>query len=135
MIASMNTLFLILLLAQALQMPKNDPNGVWEAPTGTKFQIAINGRDLAVHLVPGSNQTYIEYEMKLSGSDEPNLYEGSGYFVAKKNDKQCRFETNWKIVVVTPDKIIGNADSIIPDFESCTVKEREPIQLDLKKTS
>jgi hypothetical protein len=130
----MNTLlFLLVLLSAQVQMPKNDPNGVWEATTGTKFQLAVSGKDVDVRIVPGTSSTFIEYEMKLKGTDEPNTYQGSGFFVAKRETKQCKFETNWTIVVVTPDRIVGKADDITPDFNNCTVKDRGSLQLDLTK--
>jgi hypothetical protein len=131
----MSSLLLSLLLIQSLQMPKNDPNGTWEAQTGTKFQLALKQSDLTVQIVPGSSSTYLEYELKLDGTDEPNTYEGSGFFVAKRGEKQCKFETHWRIVVVSPEVIFGSADRITPDFESCTVKERTSTRLDLKKKS
>ena len=127
--------FLTFLLTQApAQMPKNNPNGVWESVSGTQYELRLNGSDLSVRLVPGSNPTYIKYEVELKNQPEDvNTYEGKGFFIAKVRDKECRFDTDWRIVVVSPDRIIGAAPSIVPDPDTCAVKERNPVQMDLKK--
>jgi hypothetical protein len=125
---------LALFLSQAPpQMPKNNPNGVWESVSGTQYEFKLNGSDLSVRMVAGSNPTYVKYEVELKQSDEVNTYEGKGFFIAKVKDKECRFETDWRIVVVTPDRIIGAAPQIIPDPDTCGVKERNQVQMDLKK--
>ena len=116
------------------QMPKNNPNGIWESISGTQYEFKLNGSDLSVRLVAGSNPTYVKYEVELkSQTEDVNTYEGKGFFIAKVKEKECRFETDWRIVVVTPDRIIGAAPQIIPDPDTCGVKERNQIQMDLKK--
>ena len=117
------------------QIPKYDPNGVWIAETGSKFNLQLSGGDLKVNIVDGSNPRYLKYEVNLKNQgDEVNTYEGAGYFVAKlQSGKECRFDTNWKLVVVSPSRIIGITSSIVPDPDTCAVKEKSEIQLDLKK--
>ena len=126
---------LTFLLAQAPgPMPKNNPNGIWESISGTQYEFKLNGSDLSVRLIPGSNPTYVKYEVELKNSTEdPNTYQGKGFFVAKVKDKECRFDTEWKVVVVTPDRIIGAAPQIVPDPDTCGVKESNQVQMDLKK--
>jgi hypothetical protein len=129
----MKTVALALLLLGS-QMPKNNPNGLWEATTGSQFQMQLVGSDLRVRLVPGTNPRFLSYELTLKNQEEVNTYKGPGHFVAKlSNGKECRFETEWTVVVVYDDRIIGSAANIIPDPETCAVKERSEVQLDLKK--
>jgi hypothetical protein len=118
---------LTLLVPQQGQAPKkNDPNGIWQSDTGTKFQLKLSGSDLKVQLVPNSSPLYLKYEVNLKNTGEVNTYEGSGYFVAKlSNGKECRFDTNWTIVVVQPELIAGPISHIIPDPETCEVKDRQ----------
>jgi hypothetical protein len=117
------------------QMPKNNPNGVWESTSGTQYELRLNGTDLMVKLIPGSNPRYSVYEVELKNAKEDvNTYVGKGFFVAKvKEDKECKFDTEWQLTVVTLDRILGATSNIIPDPETCTVKEKNLIQLDLKK--
>jgi hypothetical protein len=117
------------------QMPKNNPNGIWESPSGTQYELRLKGTDLSVRLVPGSNPRFTAYEVELiNNKDETNTYAGKGFFVAKVNqEKVCKFETEWQLTVVTVDRILGTTSNIIPDLETCTVKEKNLIQLDLKK--
>lgn len=62
------------------------------------------------------------------------MYKGKGYFVAKlQNGKECKFDTEWEFVIVTPDRILGATTNIIPDPETCDAKEKGRAQLDLKK--
>jgi hypothetical protein len=124
----------LLLITTQNPIPKNNPNGVWEAETGSKFELKLSGSDLKVAIVPGSNPRYLQYELDLKNQDDPNMYKGAGYFVAKMSSgKECKFETEWQIVVVAPDRILGAAANIVADGETCEVRERSQVQLDLKK--
>ena len=115
-------------------IPKNNPNGTWEAPTGTQFELRLTGSNLKVQIVPGSNPRFKEYDLDLKNLEEPNTYKGTGHFVAKlANSKECRFDTEWHIVVVTDEKILGAATNIEPDPETCKVVQSYQIQLDLTK--
>ncbi len=117
-----------------LQIPRNDPNGIWEAETGSQFELRLKGADLHVQIVPGSNPRYLEYEVNLKQQEEVNTYKGNGYFLARlQNGKECKFDTEWHIVVVSPERILGAATMIIPDPETCAVRERSQLKLDLKK--
>jgi hypothetical protein len=131
----MNFLFLplALFMTQA-PIPKNIPNGVWEAKSGSKYEIRQNGTDVLVKLVPGSNPKFINYEVTLKNQAEINTYKGTGTFVAKmESGKECKFDTEWMFVVVTPDRIIGSATGIQADKNTCKVMEKNQVQLDLKK--
>ena len=114
-------------------IPKNDPNGVWQSDTGTKFQMTLTGSDLKVQLVEGSNPVYLKYEMDLKNGDNPNIYTGSGYFIAKVKDKQCRFDTTWNIAVVQTEIIAGFMSHVWPDPDTCEVKDRADEFVQLKK--
>lgn len=115
-------------------IPKNNPNGIWEASTGSRFELRLTGSNLNVKIVPGSNARFKEYELDLKNQEEPNTYKGTGHFVAKlANSKECRFDTEWHIVVITDEKIIGAATNIDPDPETCKVKDSYQIQLDLTR--
>lgn len=126
-----------LVLALALfttQMTKNDPNGIWESQSGTQYEFRLSGSDLKVRLVPGSNPRFVNYEVDLKNLEEVNTYKGKGFFIAKvKENKECRFDTEWQIVVVSPSQIIGATTNIVPDPETCEVKERTDVQTTLKK--
>ena len=101
------TLLLCLFLSTA-QIPKNDPTGTWEAESGSRFSMKLSGSDLKVKIVPESNARFLDYDLDLKVQEEKNTYKGTGYFVAKmKTGKECRFETEWQIVVVTLNRIIG----------------------------
>ena len=122
-----------LLLAQN-QAPKNDPNGTWEAETGTRFEIQLSGAELRIQLVEGSNPSFVKYEVNLKNAGEVNTYKGAGYFVAKmKNSKECRFDTDWQIIVVQKETIIGYTSTVIPDPDTCEIKERGSAMIVLKK--
>ena len=129
------TVFLFLLLSQGIQ--RYSPNGVWEAATGSKFNLRLTGQDLKVQIVEGSNPRFLKYEVDLKNGSKPeeaNSYAGKGYFVAKlQNGKECRFDTEWQIIVVSADRIMGITTSIVPDPDTCAVKEKTDVQLDLKK--
>jgi hypothetical protein len=117
-----------------IQPPRNDPNGTWEAETGTKFDLRLSGDDLRVNLVEGSNPVYVKYEVNLKNAGDVNTYKGAGYFVAKlKSGKECKFDTEWQIIVVQPEMIVGTTTSIVPDPDTCEVKERGDSMMILKK--
>jgi hypothetical protein len=125
---------IIVLSLLVAQIPKNDPNGVWEAETGSKFNLRLTGSDLNVQIVDGSNPRYLKYEVKLKNQEEVNSYKGSGYFLAKlQNGKECKFDTEWQLVVVAPNRILGSVSTVVPDPNTCEVKERIEMTLDLKK--
>ena len=130
----MHTLFLTALLLIPQQIPKNDPNGLWVATTGTEYEIRLVGTDLQVQIVPGSSSTYLEYTVELMGTDEPNTYNGMGHLKARlQNGRECEFETTWLVVVVAPGRIIGSASQIVPDPDTCEVVETGNQQLDLQR--
>ena len=128
-------LLLLTVLLQGPAPPKNNPNGTWQSLSGTQFQIKVSGSDMTVRLVPGSNPTYVQYEVNLKIAEkDANSYLGKGFFVAKKNDKECRFETEWDMIVVSNQQIYGSSTNIEPDWETCSVKQKlAPATLDLKK--
>jgi hypothetical protein len=96
----MKTALFVLTLLTA-QIPKNNPNGVWEAETGSKFDLQLAGSELHVQIVQGSNPRFLNYELTLKNQEEVNTYKGAGHFVAKlQNGKECKFDTEWQIVVV-----------------------------------
>ena len=123
------------------QMPKNNPDGLWQSTSGTTYELRLSGEDLTVRLVAGSNPRYVSYEVNLKNSkDEVNTYIGKGSFVAKvKEDKECKFETQWQLTVVSLDRILGATSQIVPDPETCAIKEQvnppdpKSAPLDLKK--
>jgi len=47
--------------------------------------------------------------------------------------KECKFDTEWQFVVVSPDRIIGVTSGITADKNSCEIKQKDQLQLDLKK--
>jgi hypothetical protein len=123
-------------------MPKNNPNGIWESSSGARYELRLSGEDLSVKLVPGSSERYMAYEVNLKNSkDEVNTYMGKGTFTAKvKDDKECQFDTQWQLTVVSLDRILGATTSIDKwDPETCAVQERadppspKAAPLDLKK--
>jgi hypothetical protein len=130
-------LFLLLIGPQKPpQNPKNDPNGIWESMAGTKFALKLSGMDLRVQLAEESNSRYLKYEVELKNVDDPNIYKGRGYFVAKmETGKECRFDTDWDIVVVAPNHIVGSTTLIVPDPNTCEAKESGRAQIELKKGS
>jgi hypothetical protein len=131
-----SSLFLIaaLLLAQVKQVPKHDPNGIWESDTGTKFAMKLDDESrLAVRLVAGSNAVYVNYDVDLRANGDENAYEGSGFFVARLKDKECRFDTKWNIIVVQPDLIAGLVSHVVPEAGTCEVKERRDELIQLKR--
>jgi hypothetical protein len=127
-------LAILVLSLLVAQIPKNDPNGIWEAETGSKFNIRLAGSDLHVQIVEGSNPRFLKYELTLKNQGEANTYKGGGFFLAKlQNGKECKFDSDWEIVVVSPQRILGSASTVVPDPDTCDVKERGRQTLDLKK--
>ena len=125
---------LVLSLLSA-QVPKNNPNGVWEAETGSQFQMRLSGKDLHVNIVPGSNPKFIQYEVDLKNEDEINTYSGKGFFVAKmEGGKECKFPTEWRFVIVSPERILGISSNVVADSKTCEIKQKAQSQLDLKKS-
>jgi hypothetical protein len=128
---------ILLLVSAFLQQPaqpaKNDPNGVWQSDSGTKFEMKLSDSNLKVQLVDGSNPVYLKYEVNLKNTGEVNTYEGSGFFVAKVKEKECRFVTDWHIIVVQPAAIAGYISHVVPDPATCEVVERRDEFTQLKK--
>ncbi len=117
------------------QVPKNNPGGIWQAETGSQYEMRLNGKDLRVTLVPGSNPKFLQYEVDMKNEDEINTYSGKGFFVAKmEGGKECKFPTQWRFVVVSPDRILGVSSSVVADSKTCEIKEQTQAQLDLKKS-
>jgi hypothetical protein len=132
----MKSLLVGLLLLSPLQVPvpKNDPTGVWQADTGSEFQMQLSGSELHVKIVPGTNPKFLEYEMELKNEDEPNTYYGKGFFVAKMDTgKECKLTTDWRVVVVSRERIVGTVTSVTADGNTCAVQETTQVPLDLKK--
>ena len=130
----MKSAFVLGLFLLTTQIPKNDPNGVWQSESGTKYSFRLSGKDLHIQIVDGSNPRFLKYEVDLKSQEEVNTYKGTGSFVAKlQNGKECRFDTEWELVVVTPNRILGSTTNVVPDPESCEVKQRGRAPLDLKK--
>jgi hypothetical protein len=131
----MVSLLLLVSLLFAPQAAKNDPNGVWQSDSGTKFRMTLTDANLKATLVDGSNPVYVKYEVDLKNTGEVNTYEGKGFFVAKVKDKECRFDTSWAIVVVQPATIAGYITHVIPEPGSCEVNERRDEFIQLKKVN
>ena len=130
----MKALLLTLLVVLAQAMPKNDPNGIWRAESGSEFEFRQVGSDIEVEIVPDSNPRYLTYELQLEGTEEPNTYKGSGRFKAKlQNGRECEFDTEWQIVVVSEERIIGVATQVFPDPDTCAVVELGQMQVDLTR--
>ena len=130
----MTSLVLILTLLFVQQIPKNNPNGVWEASSGSQYEMRLNGSNLQVKIVPGSNAKFVEYELSMKAEEEVNTYSGAGFFVAKmEGGKECKFPTEWRFIVVSSDRIIGSASNVVADQKTCEVKEKNQVQLDLKR--
>jgi hypothetical protein len=130
------TLMLVLFVPRVQEQPKapkNDPNGIWQTESGTMFEMKLADSDLTARLVEGSNPAYVKYEVHLKNTGEINSYEGTGFFVAKVQGKECRFETTWKIIVVQSETIAGYLSRIVPDPDTCGVKQRSEDFAQLKK--
>jgi hypothetical protein len=127
----LTVLALAFLLAQ---VPKHDPNGIWVSDSGSQYEIHQNGPTLQVKLIPGSNPKFVQYDVALKNQEEVNTYKGTGTFTAKmEGGRECKFDTEWMFIVVTPERIIGSTTGITADSKTCTIKEKNQIQLDLKK--
>ena len=132
-------LSLFLLMAQGLQ--KNDPTGVWQADSGSKYSIKLTGSDVKVTIVPNSNPKYLDYQVNLSlEKDEAgnvvdiNTYKGTGFFVAKmQGGKECKLDTEWQFTVVQAGRIYGSATNVVVDSNTCEVRQKDVVRLDLKK--
>jgi hypothetical protein len=127
-------LILTLLFSQEIRIPKNNPDGVWGAATGSQFEMQLSGSDLHVKLVPGSNPRFLQYELDLKNEKEVNTYSGKGFFVAKmETGKECKLSTEWRFVVVSNDRIVGTATNVTADGQTCAVQETTQIPLDLTR--
>jgi hypothetical protein len=121
------------------QIPKNDPTGVWQAESGSKlgskYSMKLSGADLEVSLVPKSNPKYVDYRVNLKLQEEDiNTYKGTGFFVAKmETGKECKFETEWQLTVIQAGKILGSTTSVVADSNTCEVREKTLVRLDLTK--
>src|SRR5262245_2231679 len=101
----MKTLSLILTLLISQQIPKYNPNGIWQSDSGSQYEIRLSGSDLQAKIVPGSNPKFLQYEVQMKNQEETNTYKGNGFFLAKMDGgKECKFETEWQFVVVSPDR-------------------------------
>jgi hypothetical protein len=132
----MKSVFLILLalsVQQRPQAPKNDPTGVWQSETGTKFDMKMTGNEIKVHLVEGSNRVYLKYDIDLKNAGETNTYAGKGFFVAKINEQECKFSTDWSVSVVQPELIAGYMSRIVPKAGTCEVQEETSEFVQLKR--
>ena len=130
----MFTALILSLILQGPRIAKSNPNGTWQSLSGTQFVLRLNGPDLTVRLVPGSNPRYVQYEVTLKNDEkEVNTYAGKGFFVAKRDDKECRFETEWSFIVVSDDRILGQSTDIVPNWENCSITQKGDAPLDLKK--
>jgi len=130
----MKSLALIVTLLFVQQIPKNNPNGIWEASSGSQYEIHGNGSNLQVKIVPGSNPKFLEYQLDMKNEEEANTYSGTGFFVAKmEGGKECKLPTEWRIIIVSSDRIVGSASNVTADQKTCEVKEKSQVQLDLKK--
>src|SRR5688572_18154382 len=120
---------------QFAQLPKVNPNGTWESPSGTKYALRLNGENLTVTLA-GANPPYLQYDLTLVQiKEEVNRYKGAGFFRATlKSGKECRFETEWEIVVIDEKTILGNAPRYLePDPQTCKPKETVADRIQLTK--
>jgi len=127
---------LVGVLLMLAQVPKNDPTGVWEADSGSKYNMKLTGSDLKVTIVPNSNPRYLQYEVNLTLQKDIdiNTYKGAGFFVAKmQTGKECKVDTEWQFTVVQPTRIFGSATNITVDSSTCEVKDKDQVRLDLKR--
>jgi hypothetical protein len=130
----MKALLVLLLVLPQVPNPRNDPTGLWQADTGSQFTMRLSGENLHVSIVPQSNPKFIQYEMDLKNESDVNNYWGKGYFVAKMDTgKECKLETDWRIVVVSADRIIGTVTSVSADGTTCAVQDKTQVPLDLKR--
>ena len=118
---------------------RGNPNGRWQSETGMKYDLTLKDQELTVTIVPGSNAKFLEYEVKLSRTLDINTYEGKGYFVVKlgegKEIKECRFETHWKLVIASEERLVGATDLITPEGQTCEVKDRTQGLIDMQRVA
>jgi len=127
-------MIILVLTLLVAQIPKHNPSGIWQAETGSQYEIRLNGTDLRVNIVPGSNPKFLQYEVEMKNEEEINTYSGKGFFVAKmEGGKECKFPTQWRFIVVSSDHILGISSSVTADSKTCEIKEQTQTQLDLKK--
>src|SRR5438105_4318935 len=130
----MKVLAIIATLLFSQNIIKYDPSGIWQAESGSKYEMRLAGSDLHVQLVSGSNAKFLQYQLDMKNESEINTYTGKGFLVAKmETGKECKLPTEWRFIVVAPDRIIGNSSSVIADGNTCEVQESEQVRLDLKK--
>ena len=69
----MKAKLLVGLFLMIAQTPKNDPSGVWEAETGSKYSMKLTGNDVKVTIVPNSNPRSGEmtFELTRQHQDRP----------------------------------------------------------------
>ena len=110
---------------------KNDPNGIWEGD-GTQFELRMVGTELHVRLIPESNPLLVSYQLVLTNQGEVNTYAGKGFFVARvKEDKECRFDVEWELIVANETHIVATIPAIVPDPDTCAVRQRQPVPVEL----
>ena len=127
-----SALFLALFVAQ--QIPHYSPEGIWESQSGSQYEMRLEGSDLHVKIVPGSNAKFLQYQVEMKTEGEINSYRGTGFFVAKMDSgKECKFDTEWRIVVVSTNRIIGVGTNIDADKDTCAIINKSQSQIDLKK--
>src|SRR3989442_2326614 len=133
----MMTLFLVLPLLlgqQTPQAPKNDPNGIWQTDTGSKYELRLTGKDLHVKIVPGSNPKFLQYEVDLKNEEEANTYSGQGFFVAKMNGgKECKFPTEWRFIFVSTHHNLRIFFKMKADSQNSDGYEKKKIKNKIKK--
>src|SRR2546422_11074540 len=52
----------------------NDPSGIWQADSGSQYEIRFTGSTAQVKLVPGSNPKYRLDEVALQNQDDAKTY-------------------------------------------------------------
>ena len=130
----MKVLAIIATMFFVQNIPKYDPTGIWQSESGSKYELRLSGSDLHVKIVSGSNPKFLQYEVEMKNDSEINTYSGKGFLVAKmQTGKECKFPTEWRFIVVAPDRILGNSSSVIADGNTCEVQETEQVRLDMKK--
>src|SRR5262245_17686764 len=126
--------FVLALTLLFVQTPKFNPTGTWELDSGSQYQIRMNGSDLEIKLVQGSNPRFVQYNVMMKNQGEVNSYQGAGSFVAKmENGKECKYEVEWRNAVVSPERIVGVGTNITPDKDTCGIKEKKMSPLEFKK--
>ena len=124
---------LLLLLSLGFTQQTFNPSGLWEVvDKDTHYRLVRT--DTGIHVSLGADHAqFVEYEVDLSWT-ELNSYEGSGYFVALLGDgRECRFDTEWRIVLADPQRILGETSRIVPEQEGCGIAERAESALQLNR--